>query len=108
LARKSGQLSTRLTEISALLPEETLVKGRGMMQGIVFADAADAAAVSREAFRRGMIIETAGPRDEVVKVLCPLTISDEDLERGLTILEDAVRERIVTRRQAARAASRAG
>jgi len=37
-----------------------------------------------------MIIETSGPDSEVVKCLCPLTISNEDLARGLDILEESV------------------
>jgi diaminobutyrate-2-oxoglutarate transaminase len=97
--RKGRYLGKRLSEIAALLPGETVVKGRGMMQGIAFADPKDAARVSREAYRRGMIIETAGPHDEVVKCLCPLTISDADLERGMAIIEDSVAVVLTARRR---------
>ena len=37
-----------------------------------------------------MIIETAGPADEVVKFFCPLTITESELIEGLTIFENAV------------------
>ena len=39
----------------------------------------------------GLIIETSGAHDEIVKVLAPLTIDDAALVTGLDILEDAVR-----------------
>lgn len=64
------------------------VRGRGMIQGIQFENQDIAAAISREAFERGLIIETAGPNDDVIKTLPPLTISDEHLEQGLEILAD--------------------
>lgn len=67
------------------------VRGRGMIQGIQFAPAELAPAVCREAFKRGLIIETAGPDDEIVKVLAPLTISQQGLDDGLEILQDSVR-----------------
>lgn len=66
------------------------VRGRGMIQGIQFSNPEVASAVSREAFERGMIIETAGPQDEVVKTLPPLTISDEELSAGLEILTESI------------------
>lgn len=65
------------------------VRGRGMIQGIRFENPAIAAAVSREAFQRGLIIETAGPNDEVIKTLPPLTISEAELSEGLSILADS-------------------
>lgn len=36
-------------------------------------------------------METAGPKDEVVKLLPPLTASDAELAEGLAILEASVR-----------------
>jgi diaminobutyrate-2-oxoglutarate transaminase len=103
--RKAVLIAQRLNDIAALLPGEVEVRGRGMMQGIAFANPADAAAVSREAYKRYMIIETAGPHDEVVKVLCPLTIADEDLERGLSILRTSVEAMLDARRKSKPAAA---
>jgi diaminobutyrate-2-oxoglutarate transaminase len=68
------------------------VRGRGMIQGIEFEDKTLAGKVSRAAFRRGLIIETSGPNDEVLKALPPLTIDADGLQRGLEILERTVRE----------------
>jgi diaminobutyrate-2-oxoglutarate transaminase len=36
------------------------------------------------------LLETAGPHDEVAKVLPPLTVADEYLGRGLALLDEAV------------------
>jgi diaminobutyrate-2-oxoglutarate transaminase len=35
-------------------------------------------------------VETAGADDEVVKLLCPLVISEAELLRGLDILDTAI------------------
>ncbi|MCC6296630.1 MAG: diaminobutyrate--2-oxoglutarate transaminase [Pseudomonadales bacterium] len=59
------------------------IKGRGLMQGIECADGATADRISRAAFQRGLIIETSGNRGQVLKCLCPLTISTGELRDGL-------------------------
>lgn len=65
------------------------VRGRGMAQGIVFSDPATAGRVCAAAFERGMLVETSGPESEVVKLMPPINISDEELEQGLEILAAA-------------------
>ncbi|NDK91664.1 diaminobutyrate--2-oxoglutarate transaminase [Gordonia desulfuricans] len=67
-------------------------RGRGMVRGLVFDDATHAGKVCTRAFESGLLAETSGPSDEVVKLLPPLTISTEDLDRGLGILVDATEE----------------
>jgi diaminobutyrate-2-oxoglutarate transaminase len=47
--------------------------------------------VSAAAFEAGLLVETAGPRGQVVKLLPPLTISDAELNEGLSILDGAIR-----------------
>ena len=42
------------------------------------------------AFELGLVIETAGPDGEVVKLLPALTIDDDTLARGLDLLDAAV------------------
>lgn len=63
------------------------LKGRGMMRGIAVPDGELAEAICKESFANGLIVETSGAWDEVVKCLCPLTIPMEDLEEGINILE---------------------
>ncbi|NBC23535.1 MAG: diaminobutyrate--2-oxoglutarate transaminase [Gammaproteobacteria bacterium] len=65
-------------------------RGRGLMQGLVMPSGDVAEQVCRNALDRGLIIETAGPEDEVVKLFCALTIERADLDRGLDIIEEAV------------------
>lgn len=66
------------------------VRGRGMIQGLVCETGDMASKISQEAFKRGLIIETSGSESHVVKVLCPLTITMEELTRGMDILEESV------------------
>ncbi len=66
------------------------LSGRGMMQGLVCRDGSLADEITSEAFRQKLVIETSGADDHVIKTLCPLTISEEDLVRGLTIVSDSV------------------
>jgi diaminobutyrate-2-oxoglutarate transaminase len=71
-------------------------RGRGLIRGLVCPDGV-AAQAARFAFERGLVIETAGANDEVLKVLPPLTISDQELEAGLEIISASV-DRALTRR----------
>jgi len=88
--RRSDLLERRLTQMAATYPGQFSVKGRGMMRGIDVGSGALAGAITRLAFEQGIVIETSGAHDEVVKVLAPLTIDDEVLKTGLDILERAV------------------
>jgi diaminobutyrate-2-oxoglutarate transaminase len=69
------------------------VRGRGLIQGLV-APVGDGLAgrIARRAFEQGVVIETSGAHDEVLKVLPALTISREQLQRGLEIIERSVGE----------------
>lgn len=67
-------------------------RGRGLIQGVEFADPTAAGRISQRAFAKGLIIETSGPSDEVIKALPSLTITEDGLSRGLEILEEAVKE----------------
>ncbi len=65
------------------------LRGRGMMQGIVVSSGDLAGRIVEESFKRGLVIETSGAHDEVVKCLASLTITEDELKRGLDILNDA-------------------
>ena len=49
----------------------------------------------------GLIIETSGAYDEVVKILAPLTTPDDVLDYGLDILESAIHATVVAHSAAA-------
>jgi len=74
------------------------VRGIGAMMGIEFVkdrisrepDGELAAEVVREACLRGLLIETAGSAGNVIRFLCPLTVLDGQLDRGLELFEEAL------------------
>ncbi|WP_094292990.1 diaminobutyrate--2-oxoglutarate transaminase [Mycobacterium neumannii] len=86
---KGQQVRDRLETIADKYPGLS-ARGRGMAQGLKFEDAPMASAVCRAAFDRGVLMETSGPSDEVVKLLPPLTTSESDLDAGIDILADSV------------------
>jgi diaminobutyrate-2-oxoglutarate transaminase len=93
VAHKADLVRRRLGELAGFWPaHEAEVRGRGLIQGLVCHDDGLAERISRLAFERGLVVETVGPRSEVLKILPPLTISDEALEKGLAILGDSIQE----------------
>ena len=66
--------------------------GRGMFRGINCVSGELAEQITRRCFQKGLIIETSGAEDHVVKFLCPLTIRQENLQKGIDILEEAIKE----------------
>jgi diaminobutyrate-2-oxoglutarate transaminase len=90
---KSFHLAERLQLFVDRYPGDLLeVRGRGMMRGVVCADPDLASQITASAFERGLIIERAGPYDEVIKCLMPLTTTVAELDEGLDILEGAMEE----------------
>ncbi|WP_340115673.1 diaminobutyrate--2-oxoglutarate transaminase [Pelagibius sp. 7325] len=87
LRAKGDHLGKRLAEIAEKHGYAT--KGRGMFRGIDVGDGETASAICAACFERGLIIETSGAHDEVVKVLAPLTIKQEQLDAGLDIVAEA-------------------
>ncbi len=70
------------------------IRGIGLIWGIDFMkiDAQLSKAVMQKCVENGLIIERAGREDSVVKILPPLTIEDDILLKGLSILENAVKD----------------
>lgn len=71
------------------------VRGRGLMQGLAFPNAELAGQIAAHAFSQGLIIETSGADSNVVKILPPLTISQEGLDAGLEILFESIKDTLV-------------
>lgn len=91
IRKRADLMNKRLGEIAAMLPDARL-KGRGMMQGIDVGSGELASEICARCFAAGLIIETSGAHDEVVKILCPINIEIGTFSRGLDILEEAVGE----------------
>ncbi|MCY3569034.1 MAG: diaminobutyrate--2-oxoglutarate transaminase [Chloroflexi bacterium] len=90
--RKSAIVRAELESIAS--QHETMrgtVRGRGLLIGLHTPLDGLASAVARAAFERGLLIETSGgAASDVIKLMPPLIIEDEELERGLAILRDSV------------------
>ncbi|NEB13239.1 aminotransferase class III-fold pyridoxal phosphate-dependent enzyme, partial [Streptomyces coelicoflavus] len=100
LAEHAAALGDRmLTRLRALAGEFACVgdvRGRGLMAGVELVSpdgtAAElAAAVRRECLRRGLIVDVTGPCANVVRLLPPLIVTEEQMSAVLDRLFDAVR-----------------
>ena len=75
------------------------VRGLGGMIGLEFVkdkaskepNAAIVKAIVQEAAQHGLMVENAGIYGNVIRFLAPLVMTDEQLEAGLTILENAIK-----------------
>lgn len=74
------------------------IKGRGMMVGLEFSDPALAKSVQKKIFSESLIIELCGPHDEVLKLLPPLNVSADQLEKGLRIIATVVHDQLKKRK----------
>ncbi len=92
VAAKSALLRAELDAIAAEHPELGLVpRGRGLMYGLACdGDRTLAGRISKEAFTRGLVIETSGAFDEVLKFLPALTITEDELRAGLAIVRESL------------------
>ncbi|RZS86499.1 diaminobutyrate--2-oxoglutarate transaminase [Pigmentiphaga kullae] len=74
-------------------PEADLsVRGRGLIQGLVSGVPGLANKIAAQAFKGGVVIETSGANDEVLKLLPALTIEEGQLRQALEVLDRAVAE----------------
>jgi acetylornithine/N-succinyldiaminopimelate aminotransferase len=82
VARKGAWLAATLEK----LPSVVEVRGAGLMLGVETDSVA--APLATEALERGLVVGTAGER--VLRLTPPLTITDEELEHALAILEEVL------------------
>ncbi len=92
--KRKGDIVRERLEMLVDLDERGILsaRGRGMMQALDCSSGDLAARISALAFENGLIMETSGSEDQVLKCLIPLSISDDELKRGLAILEESVIE----------------
>lgn len=91
ISQKSDLLRRLLNELVESREEaQGWVRGRGLIQGLGFSEKGLAEEVARAAFERGLIIETSGARGEVVKLLPPLTIGEDDLRDGVARIAESL------------------
>lgn len=88
---KAKIIKSSLEKIIKEHPEiEGELRGRGFLQGIACGVDGLADKICAVAFKRGLIMETAGPDSEVIKIMPPLTIDETSLKKGLKILEESI------------------
>jgi len=85
-------LRSRLDEIAARQPLVGEVRGLGPMLALELREPTpDAAkATTAAAFEKGLLLLSCGLYGNVIRLLPPLTATDEELERGLGLLEEAL------------------
>ena len=106
VVRKGGIFKERLLSLQKECPIIGDVRGKGLMLGIEFVDPNGekdimghpmesgkiCAAVQKGCFENGLVMEKGGRNGSVMRCLTALNISDEDLEKGISIFEKVVRE----------------
>jgi 4-aminobutyrate aminotransferase len=87
-----ARLRSSLDEIAARRPEIGEVRGLGPMLAFELAEQSPerASAVVAAAFERGLLLLSCGIHGNVIRLLPPLTIADDDLERGLELLDESL------------------
>ncbi|TLP99685.1 aminotransferase class III-fold pyridoxal phosphate-dependent enzyme [Nesterenkonia salmonea] len=93
---RGEQLRAALRRIAADYPHIVDVRGLGLMIGVEFADAhgqpdtATAAAVQKEAAKRGLLLLTCGPWTEVVRFIPALVVNEQQVDDAAEIFAGAV------------------
>jgi len=90
---KSNLLKNRLNEITHQhLSSEIDVRGRGLIYGVDCILPELAESIRNKCFENGLIIETCGSDDQVVKFLPALIITENELSQGLDLFEKSVKQ----------------
>jgi len=85
-------LRRRLEHLVTKSYPEAEVRGIGPMLALEFAEPSPdlASRVTAAARERGLVLLSCGIYGNVIRILVPLSISDEDLDRGLGLLEESL------------------
>ncbi|MBO1928224.1 diaminobutyrate--2-oxoglutarate transaminase [Thiomicrorhabdus sp. 6S2-11] len=94
--RKKGEVMRQALQVIAdSYPDKSFeVRGKGMMQALDIKDGVLSKAIAKDCFENGMLFGPCGIGGEVMKLIPPLTIPDEDLQKGLTLFKEAVDRQI--------------
>lgn len=91
IQHKGEIIRTELERLTGKFPQlNAQVRGHGMIWGLELPQTGVAGEASKEAFERGLLIETAGADDQVLKFLPPLVIEEDLLREGLGIIEESL------------------
>jgi 4-aminobutyrate aminotransferase / (S)-3-amino-2-methylpropionate transaminase / 5-aminovalerate transaminase len=90
LRPRAEEVGARLWErLEAMAPEGSEVRGLGPMVAIELREQGpdETTRITREAREQGLVLLSCGIYGNVIRILVPFTIQDEELDRGLDILE---------------------
>jgi 4-aminobutyrate aminotransferase len=95
---RGAQLMAGLKAVQKEFPAIGDVRGLGLMVGVEFRtpdrkpDKPTAKAVAHACLERGLLLLTCGPWDNTIRWIPPLVVSAEEIERGLAIFMEALKE----------------
>jgi 4-aminobutyrate aminotransferase len=91
---RAEAIGARLRErLEAMAPEGSEVRGIGPMIAIELPERTgdETSRITRQAREQGLLLLSCGIYGNVIRILVPFTIGDEELDKGLDILEGLVR-----------------
>ncbi len=103
LVERSNEIGRKVTEAFKAMQEKYEVigdvRGLGAMIGVEFVkdkktkepNAAIVSAMIQECAQHGLLVENAGIYGNVIRFLCPLVVTDAQLDAGLEIFENALK-----------------
>jgi diaminobutyrate-2-oxoglutarate transaminase len=95
LTHHINHLNKRLTHIADTHSDhKIIVKGLGLMKGLDVHHPDLARQIQNDLFHEGVILETCGGHNQIIKIMPPLTIDKTDLEYGLDVLERTIARHI--------------
>jgi len=97
VVQRGGAMRQQLAAIANRHPLHfSEVRGIGMIWGLVCRGRELASAVVAAAFARGVLVELSGPCGNVIKLLPPLVINEDELKEGLAILAAAADDAVTS------------
>ena len=92
VARRNGEIIEGVLKELCFKYDNISYRGQGMIWGIDFTEVDTKYAIEcvHEAFERHVILEVAGRKDAVLKIMPPLTIDENVLREGLEIVKEVV------------------
>ena len=90
---RAEAIGTKLRErLEAMAPEGSEVRGIGPMIAIELPERTgdETSRITREAREQGLVLLSCGIYGNVIRILVPFTIGDQELEKGLDILESTL------------------
>lgn len=91
VSARADYLNTELAALASAFPAQIEeVRGQGFLRGLKLADEVNAGAVTKAARDHQLLVVPAG--DNVVRMLPPLTISRDEIDKALSILSSCLNE----------------